>query len=350
MNITFLIGNGFDLNCGLKTSYYDIYKEYVREPSSSEIIARFKNDLWNNIMDWGDFEVAMSKYMKQFSTEKEFLFCLRDFIRFTELYLLEEEKKIINIDDDRIKNRIGDEMIRSFSEFNKGVTHTLDSLEVEHEHANAIIFNYTSTFDKAYEYCYSRYPSLERIIHIHGKLNDDVVMGMDNMNQIFTPSYSLTKKGQRAFIKSFFNEIYDPNRLNDAISCISDSNIICVFGMSLGESDLRWRNLLLEWLLSDSNSHLFIYQYDCSSLPRLQAEERMDKEDDKKIELLKYWGISGDDVDNYFDRIHIPCYKNIFNIGEAITEEKLRILAQERVEIEEINRLRNRKTSTVLNV
>lgn len=350
MNITFLIGNGFDLNCGLKTSYSDIYPEYIKQPSSSNIIAKFKKDLWDDIENWGDFEIAMSKYMGTFSSEKEFLECLRDFISFTERYLILQEKEILNLDNDRIKEKVADEMINSFSKFNIGVTHTLDSLDVANEHIKAVVFNYTSTFDELYSCCYNRYPFVDKIIHIHGKLNDDVVMGIDNIEQAQNTSYVLSKKGKRAFIKSFFNEQYDPKRLEDAENAILDSNVICAFGMSLGESDLRWRNLLLEWISADPNAHLFIYQYNCSSLPHLRAEERMDIEDDKKIELLNTWGITDDEIDKYFDQIHIPCCKNIFNIGKTITETKLRILAEETIERDELNKLKKRINPTVLSV
>lgn len=350
MNITFLIGNGFDLNCGLKSSYHDIYLEYIKQPSSSDVIAKFKKDLWDKIDNWGDFEVAMADYMKNFKTENDFLECLRDFISFTESYLLKQEKEILDLDNDKIKKKAADEMIKSFSTFNIGVTHTLDALEVANKNINVVVFNYTSTFDTLCSYCYPYYPYVDKIIHIHGKLNDDVVMGIDNIEQVQNTSYVLSRKGKRAFIKSYFNEQYDPKRLEDAENVILDSNVICAFGMSLGESDLRWRNLLLEWMSNDSNAHLFVYQYDCSSLPRLRAEERMDKEDDKKIELLNSWGIIGDEVDTYFDQIHIPCCKNIFNIEKTIAETKLRILAEETAEREVWNRIKENNDPTVLSV
>lgn len=45
MNITYLIGNGFDLNLGLKTRYRDFYDYYVKQPSNDDLIKKFKNDL-----------------------------------------------------------------------------------------------------------------------------------------------------------------------------------------------------------------------------------------------------------------------------------------------------------------
>ena len=36
MEITFLLGNGFDIQCGLKTSYIDFYK-YILEKINDEL-------------------------------------------------------------------------------------------------------------------------------------------------------------------------------------------------------------------------------------------------------------------------------------------------------------------------
>ena len=45
MNVTFLIGNGFDLACGMKTRYSDVYERYIKTPSATPIIEQFKDDL-----------------------------------------------------------------------------------------------------------------------------------------------------------------------------------------------------------------------------------------------------------------------------------------------------------------
>ena len=37
MNIAYLIGNGFDLNLGLKTKYMDFYKYYLEQESKNDI-------------------------------------------------------------------------------------------------------------------------------------------------------------------------------------------------------------------------------------------------------------------------------------------------------------------------
>lgn len=340
MNVTFLIGNGFDLNCGLKSSYHDIYLEYIKQPSSSDVIANFKKDLWDKIDNWGDFEVAMAGYMKSFKTEKEFLECLRDFVAYLEKHLTDEEKQYTDIRSDRIKSVVIEEMNRSLTEFHKGVTHDLDRLLVKDADIYAIVFNYTKVFDtfQGLKSSTDTPVTIKDTIHIHGNLNDDVIMGMDNASQITDLQFVLSMKGRRAFIKSVMNQYFDKTRLTNAIKYISDSDIICVFGMSLSESDLRWRNLIIETLVKKDNAHLFLYDYKCSCLSSMGAEHRIDVEEDRKIEILNSWNIEEKDMSIVFDKVHIPCCKNIFNFSDVITKEKLMIIAEERARKEKAPR------------
>lgn len=332
MNITFLIGNGFDLNCGLKSSYHDIYLEYIKQPSSSDVIAKFKKDLWDKIDNWGDFEVAMADYMKNFKTENDFLECLRDFVAYLEKYLTDEEKQYTDISSDRIRSVIIKELNKSLTEFHKGVTHDLDRLHVQDANIFAVVFNYTKVFDtfQGLESSTNTPVKIKDVIHIHGRLNDDVIMGMDNASQIKDLQFSLSMKGRRAFIKSVMNQYYDTIRLNNAIKYISNSDVICVFGMSLGESDLRWRNLIIDTLVKKDNAHLFLYDHKCSCLSSMGAEHRIDVEEERKKEKLNAWHIKENDMSLVFDKVHIPCCKNIFNFSDVITKEKLMIIAEER--------------------
>lgn len=53
MHVTYLIGNGFDLACGLKTKYVDSYAKYCISPSKNETIKNFKEDILKIIMKTG---------------------------------------------------------------------------------------------------------------------------------------------------------------------------------------------------------------------------------------------------------------------------------------------------------
>lgn len=88
-NVTFLIGNGFDLSFGVHSQYRDIYKAYLDAQTSSEtFVENFKEE----IQHWSNFEMDLAKFAAKCSTEAQIVDCLRDFKQFTEDYLIEEQK------------------------------------------------------------------------------------------------------------------------------------------------------------------------------------------------------------------------------------------------------------------
>lgn len=215
-------------------------------------------------------------------------------------------------------------MQKSFSSFYSGISHNVDMLMDNRSagsfyNMDAISFNYTDIFDTVL----SKYIQYHRvggrdIIHVHGVLQDDPVLGVDNMDQMKVP-YSISRKGKRGFIKPFFNESFDQYRVKQAKKKIQSASTICTYGMSLGESDLSWRNEIVEWLRKDENHHLFVYKYILSNVKYRTVDEKMDIEDDEKEHLLAEWGIESDDA--IFERIHIPCGKNIFNLQKVIENQ-----------------------------
>ena len=108
----FLIGNGFDLNCGMNTRFSDVYKEYVNSDSKSPIIEAFKREISLDIDRWGDFEMEMCDYAQSLKTEKEFVECVRDFSVYMREYLDREQKLFFKRINDEAKEK---NIIRSLS-------------------------------------------------------------------------------------------------------------------------------------------------------------------------------------------------------------------------------------------
>lgn len=337
MSTLFLIGNGFDVNCGMKTRYTDVYKGYVKETSTNDILEKFKNTIDSNLTNWGDFEMAMAQYAESLESEEELLECVRDFAQYMEKHLLEEQNAFKKrLSNKRISNAVMNEIKNSLSSFYVGISHNVNDV-IEERDANRIAnigfisFNYTDVFDILLA-GYTSWANLTRkkVIHIHGVLQDDPVFGVDNIEQI-KAKYILSERGKRGFIKPVFNEKYDRKRVQQAEDLIVKADTICTYGMSLGKSDLSWRNALIDWVEMDENHHLFIYQYSLSSATEYRTRsEKMDKEDAEKVRLLSEWGI--DNMEAIFDQIHIPCGKNIFNVKAVI--EKVEKEIQEEQERE----------------
>lgn len=338
MDITYLIGNGFDLNCGLNSKYTDVYNQYTKTESSSKLISTFKKEIDFHTNRWGDFEVAMSKYLCNFKNEDDFLTCLRDFRNYLMLYLKAEQDNYLTVAKLCRQDKLIQEEIRtSIHGFYSGITNNLDyqikrMMANQQVFRNYISFNYTNVFD----FYLSMVDSLNSVNHIHGTLERDIVLGMDNETQLSKMQYEMTNRTRRAFIKSFFNHVYDNNRLQNAIREIQGSDIICVFGMSLGESDAMWKNAIYSALQNNENCHVFIYRRRYTHMDVADVFERLDIEEEAKKEALSSIEILKDKYDSCFNRLHIPVGKRIFKLNyedlykriDVINNEAERLKAQ----------------------
>lgn len=320
MSTLFLIGNGFDLNCGMKTAYRDIYPGYIKEPSATNVLSDFKKNIAKNIDTWGDFELAMAGYAGSLKSEAELLECVWDFSSYARNYLAAEELRMKKyLQDTETMNYAVSEMRGSMEHFYLGFSHNINNIMENRvaglvNNMNVISFNYTSMFDIIFNRM-RRTMALNpaKIIHIHGELQEDPFFGVDNEEQL-TVNYPITKSIRRGFVKPYFNECYDSERVRKAENYISDAETICTYGLSLGDSDLTWRNAILTWLTDYSFHHLFFYDYKFTGIGYKTISEKMDIEDRAKEELLKKWGV--ENPETIMERIHIPIGRNIFNIAD----------------------------------
>ena len=112
MQITFLIGNGFDIGIGLKTRYEDFYKKYcvVTEDdndnirSYKEMLQKRDSEEMLKIIDWADFEIAFGQHSEEFKIEEKELYIERfeDFVSKFNAYLEAEEAAIDYTDENAI--------------------------------------------------------------------------------------------------------------------------------------------------------------------------------------------------------------------------------------------------------
>ena len=252
MVITFLLGNGFDLNADMHTGFRDVYKDYLKNSSSNEVIESFKKRIRKNIDNWGDFELAMADDISNYKTEQDFILCLKDFRETLEEHLKSEESIIKDLLENRfIKDTIYNEImktIKSFYQNNNPNTTDIVKRKLENEplRINVVSFNYTSVFDDLIDVAVQEYMDKhnakfnveknnyyihKNIIHIHGKLNKESVLGVDNEGQLKKANFNISNLTRYAFLKPFFNEHYDNIRSENAKTAIGQSDVICVFGM-----------------------------------------------------------------------------------------------------------------------
>lgn len=128
--------------------------------------------------------------------------------------------------------------------------------------------------------------------------------------------YELSLKGQRTLLKPTFNNEVDSDRISKAENSIYQADYICTFGLSLGLTDLTWREIIISWLNENVNHHLFMYNYSAYNTNNLDDDERLDIEDDLKNKLYTDWNI--DKSSPILEQIHMPCGNKIFDYKEVI--------------------------------
>ena len=99
MDVTFIVGNGFDLQLGMETGYRHFLQWYVDQKTSDPDITEFREYLKNEKSEksewWSDAEIAMGQYLGKFTDENIDIYFknIRDFkLRLSE-YLTEENAK-----------------------------------------------------------------------------------------------------------------------------------------------------------------------------------------------------------------------------------------------------------------
>ena len=106
-NITFIIGNGFDLKYKLKTSYKHFLDEYLEIPSANGSIDAFKETIRaekdeRGYGNWSDLERQMGRYEP--NTLAEFVECYDDIVGAMADYLRRTVRENIGLNADDIKN------------------------------------------------------------------------------------------------------------------------------------------------------------------------------------------------------------------------------------------------------
>lgn len=300
MDITFLIGNGFDVNLGLKTRYRDFYEYYLKCETSDFDILNFKKEISENWSKWSDAEQAFGELTNNFVSRNTFEKCYNDFVDQLFSYLKSEQDKlnvsalsgeIYKILFSIIYNFYSKEYLppKSYNTINNVVTTNINSKW----RFNFINFNYTNSFDKiwyASEQSGNDYYHKDRLksrivdsisssINIHGTLDNGMVFGVDNSDQISNKTFAQDNAFKNYFIKTEAIEEAGYDTVSLSKDIISKSKIICVFGMSFGNTDRTWWNEIKEWIKKDPGNQLILYIYDpdiksclISHLPHKKAE------------------------------------------------------------------------------
>ena len=147
-------------------------------------------------------------------------------------------------------------------------------------------------------------------------------MGVNDVTQIKNKELANDKRFVKFIVKPLLNKANRTNYDKKASDLISNSHIICIYGMALGETDKDWWKLVLRWLNSDSNRQLVVFDYDEDYNESTQFDFLL-KEDSIIDKLAQYGEEEKINVETLRLRIHIAVHKNIFELNLRTKESEV---------------------------
>ena len=154
-----------------------------------------------------------------------------------------------------------------------------------------ISFNYTNTVDrcndllqKPYVLGYriansTRYNNVvvEKVLHIHGYLNKDLVFAVNDVSQIANKElYNNADALMAGFlIKQEANRLYQEGIDKKVHEVIESSHLIYIYGMAIGDTDALWWKRICKELKKRNNLRVIIYSYSAPEEGRDRIEYLM---------------------------------------------------------------------------
>ena len=271
----YLIGNGFDLDLGIDSSYISYYRSsYFIDLCMRSPVARYIKNL--NEKDykenWVDFEEAIKLYCinilgNEFAVEKERLIKeqnLKEFEdHFKEIgksiadFLTEQVSKIDleKITEDKRSVLIAKEIVNRIEE----TSDKKGGKILQNNQIKIIIFNYTNSLTKLIEieakkkwavadgfgekFTNNFQKIKDSIIHVHGSLDAyNIILGIEDVGNIIPKETFIVRKSIYVDYTKF------------SLGLMSKANIVTIFGHSLGISDeMYFKKLFSLWKQTPSS-------------------------------------------------------------------------------------------------
>ena len=224
MHITFFVGNGFDINLGLKSKYVQFYPYFINHSSEDNMIRGW---IVEDDKKWSDLEVELGNSLYKVNPDEKEKF-IGDLLELQMLLLdyLEEEQNRITIEGN--EDDIANEFVRSFSAITEGFSEEdLDSIVAtkkmytnENSFYSFITFNYTDTLDRLFKAGKKKKMVIDthrgtdgekknlmgRICHIHGTIDEGMILGVNDPEQINNEDLRSDQEFLNAFVKKNLNE------------------------------------------------------------------------------------------------------------------------------------------------
>lgn len=194
-----------------------------------------------------------------------------------------------------------------------------------------ISFNYTNTLDQCASLLAKEplnkwtagntvhtFQVSSSVVHVHGTIDEYPILGVNDRNQIARPDFCQVRQFSEVMIKSESIDAIGRSWHKDARKRIEDSSIVCVYGMSLGDSDKIWWQNLMHWLANNKERHLIIYCYTREKQYSRSILKRNSEIDRVKKRIVSFFEATDDFSEFVQKRVHVILNtKNVLKISLA---------------------------------
>lgn len=283
MDITFLIGNGFDLECGLKTSYEDFYNYLIKNEHTLDLR---ENLIYKEIKsakeldeknEWSNFEFALGEMTKDIK-KSCFPKFISDFNYIKELFkqYLQGQLNNFSIPEESFLKSLFENIIIAL--LNESKKHKIAFDKKETLNIHFISFNYTFLLENYFKVIkninFNEKLNVKNnicidynVLHVHSVITKEMVIGVDNISQISNREMRNDKEIIKTLVKPIINDINNANQTEKAYELIGKSNVIGVFGISIGKTDkIWWEYLVNNWLVNKLDAFMVIYKTDSNEV------------------------------------------------------------------------------------
>lgn len=273
MYTTFIIGNGFDVSQHMETRYCQFYENhYTKLPTVgiAPALIDFRKEITNYInaekknnarykeeIDWSDLESALGKYASKLSVANDYINIALDINKELQIYIENQDKKFAISEKDSIKiyNDFCKPDVTPYLNFEESQAMWQYKKNAGSESINIINFNYTNTIEKILD-AYRTTPnvknivgnvtSINQVLHIHSRLGDDsaILVGVNDSSQIYNEKFRTNLDVLDILVKPETNKMFGNGRIAQAKKMINQAQVIVLFGVSLGETDKMWWDLI----------------------------------------------------------------------------------------------------------
>lgn len=318
--ITYLIGNGFDISAGLNTRYSDFYKYMISKYESGECS---KNDILENIKNnsdlWSNLELGLGEYTQEIADD---IGKLEKF--FDEKFQIDTMlMKYLRIEQERIdwENNNSIQKVRNdFSKYIYNFYNLFTPVERDEilkicSNSNSaykvISFNYTNVIKK----CIDLISNNIELLYLHGSLEkNNAILGVNDSEQIKNDFFKNSDEMLICMNKLEINNDIGEYTISKAKSILRNSNIICIYGMSIGDTDKYWWQEIINNLKEGLTEMVIIFSY----IPDLNINNRVKHRRAKKDiqnQLLRYCSDDEQLVDELRSKIKVLCNSEMFKMN-----------------------------------